>query len=79
MSRLLPFLRAVPKPKAPEPLTEPVLGYVPHGGATLENHDRTVYQSARTRIGGTVPPLPLTEAQAWAEAEAILKEQRCNV
>lgn len=36
-------------------------------GASLENDDRIRWQSARTR-NGVVAPLPLTEAQAWSEA-----------
>jgi hypothetical protein len=40
------------------------------GGAALENHARVAYQSAHTR-DGRVPPLPLTLADAWAEAALI--------
>lgn len=41
------------------------------GGAALENAERAAWQSARVRSGAPLPPLPLTEAQAWAEARAL--------
>lgn len=52
------------RPAAPQPR-------VPIGAAALENADRVAWQSARTR-DGAVAPLPLTEAQAWAEALSLL-------
>lgn len=45
-----------------------------HAYDPLENFDRYAYQSAHTR-NGHVPPLPLSLAQAWAEAEATMKEK----
>lgn len=57
------------------PATAPAYCRPPTGGDSLENHERTMYQSARV-TGGKVPPLPLTEAQAWAEAEAMTRKER---
>lgn len=52
-------LKAVPR-RQPEPLRYPI------GGAALENHARTVYQSTNS-TKGRAAPLPYTLAQAWAE------------
>ena len=43
---------------------------IPIGAAPLENAQRAAYQSARCR-DGYVAPLPLTLAEAWAEAERM--------
>jgi hypothetical protein len=40
------------------------------GAAPLENAQRAAYQSARCR-DGHVAPLPLTLAEAWAEADRM--------
>lgn len=44
------------------------------GGAALENHERIIYQSMRTK-GGIVAPLPLTYADALAEAYPALPKR----
>ena len=53
-----PLLQAVPSPQR-APLRYQI------GGAPLENHDRSVYQSTHSKNGRAEPPY--TEAQAWAE------------
>lgn len=65
MNRSARRLKAVPV------TTPPIMtAHVPHGGCSLENADRIVYQSARVKTGLPIPPLPLTESQAWAAALA---------
>jgi hypothetical protein len=47
---------------------------IEHGTASMENADRAAYQSARTPTrDGRPAPLPLTLAEALAEAAAHLE------
>jgi hypothetical protein len=60
-----PHLVTPPSPDAPRPRTS-------IGMAATENADRAAYQSARTPTrDGRAAELPLTLAEAWAEAERI--------
>lgn len=49
-------------------IVPPVRGEI--GGAALENAARAAWQSSRSGAHG-LAPLPLTEAQAWAEARLL--------
>ena len=62
----------------PATLTPPVepVPRAPIGGDSIENAERAIYQSARVKSGHPIPPLPLTEAQAWAEAMAFIQKER---